>query len=149
MSPTVTPPLAVRRDAGGKVQGGEDALHARETIRVVPSLLAGRAHPELAVEVPVPALRRLRLREGRPAGHGQFRVLTEDAGDERFAWDAGDFAQIAEAKRFFNQMLARGMVPYRVGERGAKTNEVMTEFDPLAEEVVFLPTSVPRAVVGG
>lgn len=127
----------------------EDALHAGGTIRVVPSVLAGREHPELAVEVPLPNLTRLRSREKPPKGHRMMRVATENAGDERFSWDANDFAQINEAKRFFNEMVAKGMVAYRVDPKGRRSGEVIRVFDPHAEEMIFAPVNVPRAVVGG
>lgn len=99
---------------------------------------------ESKLEVP----ERLARCEGQlpPAHHGMFRVLTPEAGDERYVWDRRDFAAIREAKDFFNKMVAQGMVPYRVGRSGAKSPEVMAEFDPLAEEVIFAPI---RRAVGG
>lgn len=129
-----------------RVARDEDALHARTTIRVAPAVLGGN---RLAEEVPVPALKRLRLGEARPKGHRAMYVPTEDAGDERFSWDANDFAQISEAKRFFNEMVAKGMVAYYIDPKGHRSGMVMTEFDPTAEEMIFAPISVPRALVGG
>jgi hypothetical protein len=127
----------------------EDELHARRTVRFVPERLGGRLDPERAVEVPVPALPRLRHREPRPAGHGLMSVLTEAAGDDRFSWDPADFAQIHEAKRFFDEMVGQGMVPHAVGRDGRPGATRMTEFDPAAGEILFTPARIPRAVVGG
>ena len=127
----------------------EDKLHERGTFRVIPSILADRSHPELAVEILVPALNRMRSVDQKPKGHRLMRVVTEDAGDERFSWDSSDFAQIEEAKRFFNEMLAKGMVAHRVDPKGKSNGHIMDVFDPRAEEMLFLPLNVKRAVVGG
>jgi hypothetical protein len=127
----------------------ENQLHRRQTIRVIPTLFGHTLNSELATEVEVPNLRRLRLRERRPAGHHQMNVPTEDAGDERFSWDASDPAQITEAKRFFNQMLAKGMFAYRVDPKGRRSGEHIKIFDPSAEEMIFAPMAVPKALAGG
>lgn len=129
-----------------KITADEDRLHATQTLRVVPAVVGGN---KLGEEVPMPNLKRLRLGEARPKGHGLMYVPTEAAGDERFCWDNADFAQIAEAKRFFNDMIAKGMVAYYVDPSGAKSGRVMAEFDPFAEEMIFAPINVPRAVRGG
>jgi hypothetical protein len=75
-----------------------------------------------------------------------FRFLTPKDGDKRVVWDSRDMDQIQEAKTMFDECVAKGFVPYRVGRDGKKTPEVMDEFDPDAEEVIFLPI---RQVVGG
>ena len=134
---TLTPPAAVAphllsKATRERVDAGEDALHARQTIRVTPAVVGGN---DLAEEVKVPNLRRLRLGESRPKGHRLMSVPTEDAGDERFSWDASDFSQISEAKRFFNEMIAKGMVAFYVDPKGHRSGQAMVEFDPHAEDV--------------
>ena len=47
--------------------------------------------------------------------------------------------QIEDAKAMFDECVAKGLVPYRIGLDGKQTSEIMDEFDPDAEEVVFLP----------
>jgi len=81
-----------------------------------------------------------------PAGCGCFRVMTEKEGDKRYSWDRHDFAQIQEAKAFFDKCVAEGLVPHRVGVDGRASAEIMTEFDPLAEEIIFVPVAM---VTGG
>lgn len=81
-----------------------------------------------------------------PAGCGVFRVMTPKDGDKRVVWDSRSFAQIQEAKTMFDELVAQGLVPYRVGVNGKATSEVMDEFDPYAEEVIFLPVAM---VAGG
>lgn len=129
-----------------RIRAEEDRLHASPTIRVVPAIVGGN---RLGEDVPVPKLKRLRLKEERPKGHRVMYVPTEEAGDERFSWDAGDFAQISEAKRFFGEMIAKGMVAYYIDPKGHRSGRIMAEFDPHAEEMIFAPIHVPQAVVGG
>ncbi len=74
--------------------------------------------------------------------HAQFgfmRVMTRDDGDERIVWCRRVMAQITVAKKMFMDLIKQGMVPYKVGTDGKASVEEMKEFDPLAEEVVFMP----------
>lgn len=84
--------------------------------------------------------------EKPPEGFGAFRIMTPKDGDKRVVWDKRDFAQIIEAKAMFDECVAQGLVPYLVGLDGRATAEVMTEFDPHAEEIIFLPIAM---VAGG
>jgi hypothetical protein len=102
-----------------------------------------------------PNCQRLRLDESLPSraelkkGKRVFYIPTENAGDERLTWDARFLDQIQGAKKDFDDLVARGMVPFRVDTNGKKTPEVMEEFDPNAEEVIFSPLQVPNMIVGG
>lgn len=90
----------------------------------------------------------LELLEGNKAnpGFGCFRFMTPKDGDKRVVWDSRDFAQISEAKGMFDEAVLQGLVPYRVGVNGRASSEVMAEFDPYAEEIIFLPVAM---VAGG
>lgn len=81
-----------------------------------------------------------------PKGFGCFRIMTPQDGDKRVVWDSHDFAQISEAKTMFDELVVQGLVPYCVGLNGRASSEVMAEFDPYAEEIIFLPVSM---VAGG
>jgi hypothetical protein len=81
-----------------------------------------------------------------PQWFGTFRIMTPKDGDKRVVWDSRDFTQIREAKEMFDQLVAQGLIPYRVGINGQRTSEVMVEFDPYAEEIIFLPMAM---VAGG
>ena len=81
-----------------------------------------------------------------PEGFGCFRIMTPKDGDKRVVWDSRDFAQINEAKTMFDDLVVQGLVPYRVGLNGRTSSEVMIEFDPYAEEIIFLPIAM---VAGG
>ena len=78
--------------------------------------------------------------------YGVMRVMTPKDGDKRITWNNQDFAQIRQAKETFDRLVLEGLVPYRVGIGGRATSEVMPEFDPYAQEIVFLPISL---VMGG
>lgn len=77
---------------------------------------------------------------------GVFRIMTAKDGDRRIVWNRLSLVEIKEARKMFNNLIKEGMVPYLVGTGGKASSEVMDEFDPLAEEVIFLPVS---AIVGG
>lgn len=75
-----------------------------------------------------------------------IRIMTIKDGDKRIVWDCRDLDQINEAKDMFDECVQQGLVPYKVGVDGKATSEVMEEFDPSAEEVIFLPIGL---VAGG
>lgn len=80
------------------------------------------------------------------AGHRCWRIMSKHDGDKRVVWDSTSIGQIAEAKKLFAKLKAEGMVAYRVGTDGKMSSEEMTEFDPHAEEVIFVQM---KHVVGG
>lgn len=100
---------------------------------------------KVPVEVP-PELRVLGGTEQQPNGWPIFRIIDQEAGDERITWDSSILGDIQAAKKMFVELVKKGLVPYRVGHNGKKTSEVMKEFDPSAEEVIFLPVAL---VAGG
>lgn len=81
-----------------------------------------------------------------PEGFGCFRIMTPKDGDKRVVWDSRDFSQISDAKAMFDELVVKGLIPYCVGINGRASSEVMVEFDPYAEEIIFLPIAL---VVGG
>lgn len=97
------------------------------------------------IDLPEP-LRCLEDGEEVPKGHGLFRILTPSKGDEKVVWDCRDLGAIQKAKKTFNELKEKGMIAYKVGLDGKKTSTVLEEFDPFAEEIVFVPV---RAAVGG
>jgi hypothetical protein len=76
-----------------------------------------------------------------------FVIPSIKDGDKRVVWDSSDLDQINEAKALFDQLIQEGLVPYRVGLDGKATSESMNEFDPDAEEVIFL--AIAAQVTGG
>lgn len=108
------------------------------------SLLMGS---KLATKIEVPDGVQI-LEDGaeKPANHHMFRILHPLKGDERLCWDSTNFADIKGAKKMFVDLVEKGLTPYRVGTNGNATSEVMDEFDPTAEEVIFL---AHQMVAGG
>ena len=88
----------------------------------------------------------LRVGETERPADRMFRILDQAKGDERVVWDSSILDDIREAKRVFLELVKRGLKPFRVGINGQATSEVMSEFDPNAEEVIFLPQAL---VAGG
>ncbi len=89
-----------------------------------------------------------RLPDGQKptASQHMFRIMHPEHGDERLVWNSGVFADIKEAKRTFIELVKKGLKPFRVGTDGKASAEAMSEFDPLAEEVIFMPQAL---VTGG
>jgi len=99
----------------------------------------------LTIEIPE-SLTILDLDSKIPEHSGVMRVMTPEDGDKRVVWDRRDFAQIRDAKETFDKLVAQGAVPYKAGTDGKATSDVMDEFDPHAEEVIFVPIA---AIAGG
>ena len=75
-----------------------------------------------------------------------FRIMTPDDGDKRVIWNCRVIQEIRAAKDMFLNLIKQGMMPFKVGRDGKRSSERMEEFDPVAEEVIFIPMP---AVVGG
>src|SRR6516162_10002851 len=100
-----------------------------ETIEVP---LVKNSHITDNITVPA-SLRVLKDTEKANKWERTFRFLTPKDGDKRIVWDSRDMDQIEEAKAMFDECIAKGLVPYRVGTDGKASAEVMDEFDPDAE----------------
>lgn len=102
---------------------------------------------KLTADLPIPPS--LSVLEGSatpPKGKSVFRIINQKDGDKRIVWDAGSMVEINGAKEMFDNLISEGLVPYRVDVSGKRTPEVMQEFDPAAEEVIFMPIA---PVAGG
>lgn len=78
-------------------------------------------------------------------GQHLFRIINQQDGDKRVVWDSQDYDEIDDAQEMFNDLIEKGMVPYRVDPKGKRTPEPMVEFDPLAEEIIFAPIAAMQA----
>lgn len=113
----------------------------------VPKVRVGKIKG-VAVEIDIPdALTVLDdPKEAAPQGCGCFRIMTKEDGDKRVVWNSMNLGEIRAAKEMFDQLIQEGLVPYKVGVDGQASSEVMDEFDPVAEEVIFMPVAM---VAGG
>jgi hypothetical protein len=84
--------------------------------------------------------------ENVPDDHFVFRILCQEKGDERLTWDSRSLRELQAAKQMFVDLIKSGLKPFRVGVNGKATSEVMDQFDPHAEEVIFLPQAL---ITGG
>lgn len=79
-----------------------------------------------------------------PRGCGMFRILNSTDGDKRIVWNADRLVEIRDAKKMFDELRASGLEAYMVGDSGQKTTQVMNEFDPAAEEIIFAPINLAK-----
>jgi len=72
-----------------------------------------------------------------------FRILNQKDGDKRIVWDKMRTQDIDAARKLFNDLIGQGLTAHRVDpSTGKSLSSVMEEFDPTAEEVIFLPTKL-------
>ena len=77
---------------------------------------------------------------------GCFRVMTAKDGDKRITWNRLVIPEIKAAKDMFMDLLSKGMRAFHVGTDGEQSSREMNVFDPMAEEVIFMPVA---AIAGG
>jgi hypothetical protein len=83
----------------------------------------------------------LKLLQGSeiPSNSGVLRIMTPKDGDKRVVWNRDSLAEISDAKKMFDDLSSSGLTPFKVGVGGKATAEIMDEFDPFAEEIIFMP----------
>jgi hypothetical protein len=118
----------------------------KRTINLDPHRLALKGKRSKQINIPDGLTVLDKPQEKAPEGFGCFRVMTPKDGDKRVIWDNTSFEQIREAKEMFDELVEEGLCPYRVGVNGRASADVMDEFDPHAEEIIFMPIA---AVAGG
>jgi len=93
----------------------------------------------VTVQVAIP--KPLRVLDGAvpPPKHGIFHIMNPKDGDKRIVWNSDSLAEIRAAKEMFDDLVRQGSQPYHVGTGGKATSRKMDEFDPMAEQVIFLP----------
>lgn len=77
-----------------------------------------------------------------PPKHGMFFIVNWKDGDKRVVWDSCSLIEIQAAKEMFDNLKKEGLKPYKIGINGLATSQIMEEFDPMAEQVMFLPISL-------
>lgn len=80
--------------------------------------------------------------EAVPEGKHVIHEL-DGSGDVRTVWDPEDEADVEMARNLFKKAMKAGRVAYAVKRNGDK-GEVVKEFDPSAEKLIFAP-----AMAGG
>jgi hypothetical protein len=62
--------------------------------------------------------------------------ILDGTGDTRIQWDKRNPAEVAHAKKRFDELKANGYLAYEVGRRGGQ-GEVMDVFDPSVERIIL------------
>lgn len=109
--------------------------------RRVRTIEHGRSNVEIPEELTI-------LEDGQQPAANQicWRFLSQKDGDKRVVWNSGSIPEINAARSMFQELVSQGMTPYRVGSPGGRASpNVMDEFDPTAEEVIFIPTKMIAA----
>jgi hypothetical protein len=68
------------------------------------------------------------------------QIIMDRSGDTRHQFDPNDGRAVAEAERRFAELTKSGFVAAKRTGRG--TAELIRQFDPTAEETVFIPRLV-------
>lgn len=67
-----------------------------------------------------------------------LRIMDPKAGDLKTVWSADNADEVELVRGQFDSAKKRGLVPYKVDRKGGRA-EVMREFDPAAEAIIFAP----------
>jgi hypothetical protein len=65
------------------------------------------------------------------------QIVMDATGDTRHKFDANDRTAIAEAEQRFTELTRAGFIAAK--RTGAGASELIREFDPTAEETLFIP----------
>jgi hypothetical protein len=65
------------------------------------------------------------------------QIVMDASGDTRHHFDANDQAAVAEAERRFKKLMGAGFTAAK--RTGSGTSELIRQFDPTAEETLFIP----------
>lgn len=64
--------------------------------------------------------------------------MLDETGDTKLIWDRTNPAEVANARRTFDELKKQGHAAFRVGVDGGKDVQ-MHEFDPAAEKMIMVP----------
>lgn len=72
------------------------------------------------------------------AGQSVMAVMNTD-GDKKTIWNRANTVEVEAARKEFKHFKDSGYIAYKVqGEKGER-GEVLSEFDPQAERIIFAP----------
>jgi len=77
----------------------------------------------------------------RPKKMSVMRALTSK-GDDRLTWDRSEPSQVKDALKRFKDFLSKGYKAFAVLANGKKGHR-LDDFDPLAEEILMVPATMP------
>ena len=68
------------------------------------------------------------------------QIIMDRSGDTRHQFDPGDASAVAKAERRFLELTGAGFIAAK--RTGNGTSELIRQFDPSAQETVFIPRLV-------
>jgi hypothetical protein len=68
------------------------------------------------------------------------QIVMDTSGDTRHRFDPDDAAAVAEAEKRFGELVGAGFTAAK--RTGGGTSELLRQFDPTAEETLFIPRLV-------
>lgn len=66
-------------------------------------------------------------------------AILDPTGDTKVFWDKDNPDEVANARRTFNDLRAKGFLAYKLSGRGDSKGEVLHEFDARAERIILTP----------
>jgi hypothetical protein len=69
-----------------------------------------------------------------------IQIVMDHTGDSRHYFDASDETTVAEARKRFEALSKAGYIAAK--RTGSGTSELLRQFDPTAQETVFIPRLV-------
>lgn len=77
-----------------------------------------------------------------PKGKHAFAVMGE-VGDSKHIWDKGNKDEVEAMRDLFKKLTKKGYRAYRATGKEGEKGELMTDFDPTAERMIFAPAMRP------
>jgi len=74
-------------------------------------------------------------------------IVLDETGDSRVFWNANHPEEVKGARLTFEKAIKKGMEAWVVNKDGGKDKKI-TEFDPLAEEIICIPKPIPGPDAG-
>jgi hypothetical protein len=66
-----------------------------------------------------------------------WMAITDETGDTKVMWSRDNEDEVANARRTFKDMVAKGYTAFRVTGKNGEPGEQMKEFDANAERIIF------------
>lgn len=73
-----------------------------------------------------------------PNGLHAMAVMGKE-GDTKHMWDKTKPAEVEAAKTLFDSLRGKGYAAFQVKGKDGERGEIMREFDPTAERIIFAP----------
>lgn len=76
--------------------------------------------------------------EQQQAIKGEMAIL-DRTGDTKIIWDRNNADEVANARRTFNDLKAKGYLAFKVTDKDGNKGDQIREFDPAVERMILTP----------